>query len=199
MNSKCEQFGELISGLIDNELTAGETRRVVSHLQRCQHCQETKAQFEQLDRTLQSPGSLETSEVFSTVGAKVERAGQAPSRKRDRGSRNAGFLHRPLWMPIAATTAALALIGTAILWPVDEAGAHSPEVRIPKLELDEFKDLNRNTQKNVDTTLKTMELQLRMMRVEANRLNSNLSGTSEVRSEIERMLTAIADLESTTE
>jgi anti-sigma factor RsiW len=187
MNHNCEQFGELISGLIDNELTPEETRKVNSHLNQCADCRNTQAEFESLDRAIQSPNFPEK----VALPCELDRP---TSQKPAKATRKSGLNSSRLWMPLAATSAALVAVGVSIFWPTANAGAKTTEVHVPSLELDQLENLNRQSKKNTDSTLKTMELQLRLMRINAKGLNSDDPDQAAVQAKIEQMLQTLKRL-----
>lgn len=189
MNTDCEQFGELISGLIDGELTVPETERVTSHLQHCEDCQDTRAQFELVDRAIQSPGRVLPTHSEDLRPTPLNRK---PLQKNHKN----GFLKRQLWMPVSVTSVALLMLGLVICWPVDPVEAETTTINIPKIELDELEELNRDTQRNSDITLATMELQARIMRVEAKQLNPNDTIEAELQSKIDSLISDIAKLQT---
>lgn len=189
MKTDCEQFGELISGLIDGELTVPEAERVTTHLQHCEDCQKTRSRFERVDRAIQSPSS-----VFPTHSTDFRPS--PPKRKPLQTNPKNRFLNRQLWAPVSITSAALLLMGLVIFWPPEPVEAETTTINIPKIELDELKELNRDTQKNSDATLATMELQVRIMRVEAKRLNPDDAAEAELKSKIDNLLSDISKLQT---
>ncbi len=193
MKTDCEQFGELISGLIDGELSVSETERVTLHLTRCNACRTTQTTFEMVDKAIQSPHGLAT---LNGDPAPIPLAVKPTPRKKQPQSRNNHLFKRRFWMPVSITTLAMIIVGLTILWPTDEAGAETTNIKLPLLELDKLEQLNRETKKNANTTLRTMELQLRMMRVDAKRLDSANENEAQLQSEIERLLTAVGQLKT---
>lgn len=189
MKTDCEQFGELISGLIDGELTVPETEQITLHLKQCDDCRKTRAQFELVDRAIQSPGSALP---FPGEDHRPSPLKRKPFRK----SSNNSLLNRRFWMPFSITSAALVMLGLMIFWPAEPVEADTTTINIPNVELDKLEELNRDTQRNSDATLDTMKLQLRIMRVEAKRLDPEDAVEAELQAEIERLLTAVSELQN---
>ena len=191
MNHECEKFGELISGLVDGELTVQETEKVTLHLNRCGRCQKTKTEFEMVDRAIQSPKrAVQTQTTSLPSPLDIESRPATNVRKRRR------FATGQLLMPLSITTAALLAVGISIFWPAEPAGAETTDVSVPSLELDKLKDLNRDSKKNTNSTLEMMELQLRIMRLNAKGLDPNDPGKAAIQSEIEKMLTTLTRLKA---
>jgi len=189
MKTDCEQFGELISGLIDGELTVPETEQITSHLQQCDDCRKTRAHFELVDRAIQSPGSA--------LPFPMEDHRPSPlKRKPLRSNPNSNLFNRRFWMPISITSAALVMLGLMIFWPAEPVDADTTTINIPTVEVDKLEELNRDTLRNSDATLDTMALQLRIMRVEAKRLDPKDAQEAEIQAEIERLLAAVSELQN---
>lgn len=192
MNNECEQFGELISGLIDGELNVSETEKVTLHLNRCEVCRITQAHFEMVDQAIQSPQGLAPSKQDSSLPVATK---PTPPRRSVRED-NRNLFRRRLWMPVSLTSAAMVVLALSILWPTEEAGAETTDVQLPTLELHKLEQINQDTRETADETLRTIELQLRMMRVDAKHLDSSNENEARLQSEIDRLLTAVTQLQT---
>lgn len=183
MKQSCEQFGELLSALHDGELSLSESQSVLSHLSDCQHCQETQREFALVDEILASPMTPASAPSIATPSKTLGSAKLTNSRSSSGSKR--------IWASIGVSTAALMMVGLSIFTPDGTLPTNTPEVSIPTIELEKMRALNVETQETNDDMLKTLELQIRMMRVDAKGLDPSDPEQAKLKSEIESLLVAV--------
>jgi anti-sigma factor RsiW len=109
---------EILSALIDGELTADERRMVHEHLQECAACRETVEEFTQIHGLVGELPRLVAPESFVTEVVERPRRRPAPTR-----IASAALSGRRRWVALgaAATVLGISLAGLFVSPPADEA------------------------------------------------------------------------------
>jgi anti-sigma factor RsiW len=129
----CEQAQELISGLVDNELTVEERRAIDAHLKDCRNCQVTYRNEIALKQRLRAAGaSLE-------VPADLREEIRALADKRGRGLAWVGGRARSLgWLSLAGFRPAIAwAVVAVVIAPLIYVWWPTPNVSLAALETHE--------------------------------------------------------------
>lgn len=164
--NKCDEFGELISAMLDNELTLAERSSLDEHLATCESCRQLGATFADLELLVRSPIEFNESQISSTLRGTFSQHTAADGtvmRKGRYGSSTRTFV-----------AAAIVLIGfVGFVRMVQHQPQLSPvaddlPIARPLQNLSVISHQQRLTQ---EVTRETLQWELRTMKLELDQLN----------------------------
>lgn len=165
----CEVMGERLSADRDGELLDAERTELQQHLRGCSACRRRAERFAAVDRAL-SANELAPSDGFERRLARaVPPAGRAAA--------------WPRLVRVAAAAVVLLAVGMLVLVASDRADAGRIAAPIATIEL-----LQRQAADDQRALLRTMEWELRALRLELGQLGLDDESRSPVLSRIDRLL-----------
>ena len=155
----CESFEIAISEMLDGELTGSDKTRLGQHLIQCASCRQTVREFEALNHSLMSLGEPQETPLV---------------RRKIKSSWISAYRVIP-----AAIATALAVCLLFMVWPLLQPNQVNAEELVERMQTAE--QVTAQQQLDQELSLRVMEMQLRMLRVELEELQeSNESEALEV-------------------
>ncbi len=176
MGDACETMGERVSAYHDGELRDAERVELERHLAECHACRRRRERFAAIDRSL---NDTELEPPLHPMHLE-ERIAHALHEAPVRGDRSIAW---PRLIRVAAAAVVVLAVGMLVLVTSDRADAGRTAVPLATLEL-----LQRDAAGDQRAMLKTMEWELRALRLELGRLDVDEENRSPVLSRIDRLL-----------
>ena len=189
-HTNCEVIEPLISAMIDGELVGQEQVQVEQHLEHCQACQLKANSFEQVDaaalllsaRRVDTLGTLDA--VDDVVTSKTTNVYVV---SRDKSSLKSWLsLGRLAVMAAAATI----VVGFAISMFPNQQPATASQFSADEIvqPIQELQLIHRQQQRDQELMLKTLEMDLRALRLELNELDPESDERKNLASDIDAMI-----------
>ncbi|MFT7631396.1 MAG: putative anti-sigma-YlaC factor YlaD [Mariniblastus sp.] len=186
-NSSCECFEPMISAMLDGELNSPEQLKLNAHLSQCSACRELAGVFSQVDASV---SHLSLQQITTDAAALA-----APTKhKLDRPHSKSHFsIWRMLPLAVAAT---LLVCLTIVSWP-NSTPANADQIT-PAQFIEPMTDLhvlNFEKQKDQDLMLRTLNMDLRSLRIELSQLESSNEDREKINSQIDAMIKKVEAFE----
>lgn len=185
-NSSCKCYEPLISAMLDDELNSSELLELNAHLSQCSACRELAGVFSQVNVGI---GHLSLQPTTIAV------APVTPTKhKLDRPHAKSPLtMWRMLPLAVAAT---LLVCLTIVSWP-NSTPANAEQIT-PAQFIEPMTDLhvlNFEKQKAQDLMLRTLNMDLRSLRIELSQMNSSAEDREIFASQIDAMIKKVESLE----
>ncbi len=190
----CETFEPLVSALIDGELNESETDAVESHLQNCHACQQLKRSFLILSNTIASQQIYEFEASQSFMEDMAPRNGISAPLPQKVPNEQRRHWSLPWLVPIAIA-ASLLIWGAISMIPEKTNSVDTASVDSIAQPLADFQMINQQKQRDQQLMLKTMELELRSLRIELDQLDPNVATRDALAKQIEDMMHRVSHFE----
>lgn len=189
--SACEEFGPLISAMLDDELSTDERSRVDQHLHACSACRRRSKVFAELDRLASPAAPVPSSDWRDNIGRRVR-----IRQRKQRLSWAATY--------VAAAVVLIAMIGTILHFRransgrvvVDPGAAivNREQATIQKTEnnvigpLETLQIVSRQEQRTYDAMRRLMEWDLRALKLELKQMELTPDQVEQLSSRIEMLI-----------
>ena len=192
----CENYEPLISAMIDGELETRERNELKSHLQNCAMCKQRVIAFERVDAAVetlsQEPVAARSVEIDKLRLPSAVPFAMYPPKTAPRRPRIA-----LIWrlIPLAAAATLLICLGIAA-WPYPKP-ANAEQISTAQIvePMTELYLLNVQQQREQNLMLRTLDMDLRSMKLEINSLDPGSSERINLAARIDTMLENVRMLE----
>ena len=193
----CENYEPLISAMIDGELESSERNELKSHLQNCAMCKQRLIAFERVDAAVETlsqesvatrPAEIDKLRLPSAVPFAMHPPKTAPRRSKS----------AMIWrlIPLAAAATLLICLGIAA-WPYPKP-ANAEQISTAQIvqPMKELYLLNVQQQREQNLMLRTLDMDLRSMKLEINSLEPGSAERINLAARIDTMLENVRMLET---
>jgi predicted anti-sigma-YlaC factor YlaD len=168
----CDKFSEMISAHLDGDLELAECHRLEAHLAECHECQERLRIFQQIDGACRQGRPELPGELRAKVAHRI-------------ASRHTS---RPVGWLVRSALAASIVAAAAFLWIPKNRAVDANQISVPLADLYFISYEEQQTQ---DTLSKTLELDLRALRLELQSLQADPETLASLSDRIDRLIARV--------
>ena len=193
----CELLGPLLSAMLDGELDSSERAELLVHLNRCPECRAQVRDFEQVNLAVDSLSHQTTriEPVLTTLPGSSEIASLSKTKPATNLRRV-----KTAWRLIPLTAAAALVICLGIAAMPDQGSASAEQIPPEQFvePMKEFLASNYQRQHDQDLMLRTLNWDLRTLKLELNHLAADSEERIALESQIDAMIAKVQQFETDT-